>query len=76
MHNNRIIQGVLAEQTMFLLFSIELKMKWCLVDLLVDQQIGTLAFSPPVFSSEAVDLDIMWVEFSYTLIIELNPSGV
>lgn len=76
MDNNRIIQRVLAEQSMFLLFSIELKMKWCLVDLLVDQQISTLTFSPPVFSSKAVGLDIMGIEFSHTLVVELNPSGV
>lgn len=76
MHDNRIIQRVLIEQTLFFLFSIKLKMKWCLVDLLINKQIGALAFSPPMFSSKAVDLDIMGVEFSHSLIIELNPSGV
>lgn len=76
MHNNRIVQIVLIEQTLFLLLVIELKMKWRLVHLLVDQQIGALAFSSPVLSSEAVNFDIMRVEFSHTLIIKLDPSGV
>lgn len=76
MHNNRITQRVLIEQTLFFLFIIELKMKWCFVDLLIDQQVSTLTFSSPVFSSEAVNLDIMRIEFSDTFIVELYPSGV
>jgi hypothetical protein len=50
-------------------------MNGCFLHFLIDQQVGTLAFSPPVLTTEAVHLDIMRIKLSHTLIVKLYPTA-
>lgn len=59
-----------------LLDVIKFQMKWMLFNFLVDEQIGTLTFSAPVFPSIAVPFNIVWIKFSHPFVIELNPSRI
>ena len=49
-------------------------MKWSFIDLFIDQEIGALTLPPPVLASKAIDFNILWIEFSYPFIIELDPT--
>lgn len=53
--------------------SVELESKRSFLDFFIDQEIGTLAFSPPMFPSKAVDFNVMGIEFSDSFVIKFYP---
>ena len=69
-----VTQSKLPQNGGFLFLACKFQPDGFFLHLLINKQIGTLTFSPPMFSTIAVKLNIMRVKLPHSLVIELNPS--
>lgn len=59
------------------MFRLEFQCKWFLHNLFIDEQVGTLIFLTPTYStSKCLTLDILWIELAHSLVIELQPLAL
>lgn len=52
---------------------VKFKSQRSFLDFFINQEISTLTFPSPMFTSKTIDFDIMRVELPHSLVIELDP---
>jgi hypothetical protein len=72
----QILQVISLRYFLLMLEGIKLEQDLALDFLLIEQQIGTLIFPPPVLTTKALALNILRIELLDPLIIELEPLGI